>query len=165
MITKKEEMDLREKLLDEYEKNAGLPANISPGVEAELQEYFTMNKDVIEKLTAERALSISIRLSQYSIYITRLLNKEKGRKVWATDELNRIIAKSINEYDKYMKSEYKVASIIQENAAAKVLSDITTYANQRIERLNEIASGINSLSYVFSLAHKQKIGESHVRHN
>lgn len=157
MKTKKEEMDFRENILDEYEIKVGLPAISSPGEEKELQEYLTMSRDVIEKITPDRSRSIAIRLSQFSFYIQRLSNREHGRVTWAKNELNLIVAKSLGDIDKYTKAEHKVALIIQENSAAKALNDILIYAQQRVDRLNELANGIKSLSYVISLGYKHKV--------
>ena len=42
-----------EEILDDYERGLGLFLRTSPGDETELQEYLSMNRDTIEKLTPD----------------------------------------------------------------------------------------------------------------
>ena len=151
------------KLLDEYENKIGLPVNVPPGDENELQEYLSMDRQTVEAMSPDRAIAISVRLSQYSFYLQRCLNRDKAIKTWADSELNSIIATHFNDYDKYTKYEMRASLICKENSAAKELQSIMIYASQRIERLNDLSGGIKNLSYVISLVFKNKIGDSNER--
>ena len=156
----KELLEKNQEILDNYENGVlGLPNNEPPGEEEELQEYLTMPADFIEGISAERSLSISIRLSQFSFYVQRSINKHKSMRTWADYELNKIIAQEIDKYDQFTKADIKIAQICRSNQQAYDLLKIKNYANQLIDRLYDLSSGIKNLSYVFSLSYKQKIGE------
>ena len=155
-LTCKERMETVTKALDDYEKNCGLPANTMPCDEEELQGYFTMKRDHIEKLSAEDCSQIAYRLSLVSFYTQRCLNRENARKAWATSNLNEVIGKEAGNYDKYMKYEAKVVLIVGDNSYARGLSDIISYAEQRVQRLTFLATSIKNLSDVMLANQRSK---------
>ena len=146
MITAKEQMELVEKALDDYENNCGLPTATNPCTQEELQQYFAMNRDQIEKLSGEDCGQIATRLTQYAFYIQRLHNREHSRLVWANNQINDTISTELGSFDKYMKHETKVALIKKSNAYAQSLGKIIVYAEQRIQRLNFLAASIKNLA-------------------
>lgn len=157
MTTQKDQMEERQKLLDEYEKSLGLPINTPPGEEEELQFYLDMNRTAIEALDASTSASISVRLSQFAFYFQRAINRERSIKTWANEQLSFITAEEVLQLDKYTPN--KIALICKHNKAADELRRIALYAQQRIERLEELAAGLKSIGYVISLVCKAKIGE------
>ena len=156
MATAQEKMEFRENLLDEYEKSIHVPSNLPPGMETELQQYLSMDKVAIESLDRESSLAISIRLAQYAIFVRRCVNKEKGRIRWANDEITKMSAKQYNQFDPYIRYEVRLAMICGQDTAAQELQSIITYAQQRVDRLDELASDIKNLGYIFSLLYKNK---------
>ena len=155
--TAKERLEYVDKALDEYEKSCGLPMIKSPGTEDELNTYLTMNRDEMEKLTPENCAEISARLAQFAFYLQRLHNREKARHIWAHQELTSMIAKEVANYDKYMKFDIKVASIIKENSYASSLQKIITYAEQRTQRLELMALSMKNLSDSISNVRQAKV--------
>ncbi len=160
MNTQKERLSKRSLLLDTYENQIGLPPNLPPGDEGELQEYLIMDRQVIEAMSPDKAYSISVRMSQYGFYLQRCINRDKSILTWADSELTKLIAKHLSDYDQFTKYEAKVALICRENVAAQEIQDIKSYASQRIDRLSELSAGIRNLSYVISLGFKMKMGET-----
>lgn len=144
-ITAKDKLTRIDQILDEYEKKSGLPICKAPGTEAELEGYLSMDRSGMEALQMEDCAAIGYRMAQYSFYIQRLYNREKARVVWATQQLTEIVAKSLDSYDKYMKFEVKVALIIKENNYAESLQRILTYAEQRAQRLEFLATSIKNI--------------------
>ncbi len=142
------QMEDVEAALDDYESSSGLPININPGNEEELQEYLNMDRDKISKLSCLDCGEISIRLAQFSIYIQRLFNREAARVTWATTTIDNSVAPLWNNYDKYLKYDIKVALIGQENEYISKLNKIISYAKQRMNRLEYISSGIKYMSEV-----------------
>ena len=136
----KEQMELVEQTLNEYEESCGLPSLKSPCEKDELEKYLLMNRDQIEKLSSEDCGQIAYRLGQFSFYLQRLHNREHARMAWATNKLNDTIATEIGSFDKFMKHDTKVSLIKQTNEFAKVVGQIVSYTEQRIQRLNFIAS-------------------------
>lgn len=155
--TAKERMEYVDSILDEYEKSCGLPSCKSPGPEDELNEYLTMDRNQMEKLTPENCAEISFRLVQFGFYLQRLYNREKARTIWAHQQLTEIIAKDVSSYDKYMKFDIKVATIIKDNSFAYSLQKIITYAEQRTQRLELIALSLKNLSDSISNVRRAKI--------
>jgi hypothetical protein len=155
--TQKIQLENRQKLLDEYEKSIGLPSNRPPGNEGELQGYLDMGRTVIEALDAHSAAAIATRLSQFSFYFQRAINRERSNKTWANEQLSFVTCKEILQYDKYTPN--KMELICRENKAADELRRIGLFAQQRIERLEELSAGLRNISYVIGLVCKAKLGE------
>lgn len=156
--TTKEQVEEWDKILDEYESSIGLGQynNLHLFNEAELNGYFTMNRDIIEKLTPEDCAQISYRLAQYSFYVQRTLNREIARHNWAEETTKETIADEINNYKGYGFVE-KSLQAIKHNDKAFALNKIKKYAKQRIDRLSYIANSIKNLSDIILSVQKTKV--------
>ena len=81
--TSKEELKYWDDILDEYEQSIGFNSYKEDALPAtELNEYLTMSRDVIEKLTPEDCAQIAYRLGQFSFHIQRTIivtGKQIGR--------------------------------------------------------------------------------------
>jgi hypothetical protein len=155
--TSKEELERWDTILDEYENSIGLskysPDNLP---ESELNSYFTMNRDSLEKLSPEDCAQIAYRLSQYSFHVQRTLNREIARYNWSDETLKEIIADEINNYKGYGYLE-KSYQAIKHNDKASSLNSIKKYAKQRMDRLSYIANCIKNLSDVIMNIQKTKV--------
>ena len=145
-LTAKERLAKVDQLLDEYEKSVGLCALSSPGTEQELQEYLSMDRKSMEALQSINCAEIGYRLSQFSFHIQRTYNREKARVIWAKQQVTEVIAKSLGDYDKFTKYDIKVALIMKENHYADSLQKIATYAEQRAQRLEFLATSIKNIA-------------------
>jgi len=108
----KSQVDEWDKVLDEYESSIGLGrynAQIIP--EEELNLYFAMNRDHIEKLTPEDCAQISYRLGQFAFHIQRTINRELARYNWADESIKETIADDINNYKGYGYIEKSLQAI------------------------------------------------------
>lgn len=146
--TAKERLSTIDAILDEYEKSIGLPTHKVSVSEEELNKYLSMNRDEIDKMSPEDCAGISMRLSQVGFYIQRQQNREKSRQIWADAELTKIIAGENDHYDKYMRHDVKVATIIKDNSFATSLYDISRYASQRVQRLEFLSTSLKNLADV-----------------
>lgn len=154
-----EKLKENQDILNAYETSHGLPNLKPPGTDEELEEYLSMNRDIIEKLPPEKIWSISVRLSQFSFYLQRSINRSKSIITFANHEINKIIAGEINQYDKYTKHDVKVYQICKTNIAAAELLKIKLFSEQLVERFSELSSGIKNLSYILSIGYKNKVGD------
>lgn len=154
--TAKERLENIDNILDEYEKSIGVPS-CRPVEESELSQYLSMNKDMIEKLSPEDCAIISMRLAQAAFYIQRTQNKEKSRSLWANSELTKLIAVENSNYDKYLRHDLKVATIIKDNSYASSLYEISRYADQRVQRLEFLATSLKNLSDVLINVNRAKV--------
>jgi hypothetical protein len=159
--TAKEQMETVVKALDDYEKSIGLPEPITPGTEEELQQYFSMNRDELESLSARDCAAISLRLAQFSLYIQRLYNRETSRLNWAKTTLSESIAKEFGNYSQYTKYDIKVALIAKENEFVRKVQQIINYAQQRMDRLYFLSTNIKYLSEVMQANQRAKMIGKH----
>ena len=157
--TAKEDLQHWDSILDEYESGISLPAYAPDGLpSAELNEYLSMSRNEIEKLSPEDCAQISYRLGQYSFHIQRTLNRELARHNWAEETIKEIIADEINNYKGYGYVE-KYYQAIKHNDKASALSSIKKYAKQRSDRLSYLSSGVKNLADI--LLNVQKIKVKH----
>lgn len=153
----KEEVKYWDDILDEYEQSVGLPAyknDVLP--ESELNEYLTMNRDILEKLGPEDCAQISYRLGQFSFHIQRTINREIARYNWAEELIKETIADELNNYKGYGYAE-KAGQAIKHNDRALSLNNIKKFAKQRSDRLSYLANGIKNLSDILLSIQKNKV--------
>lgn len=156
MSNAKEQLTKREELLDSYERSLGLPSTNLFEVDDELQNYFIMDRTQVEKLSSRECSLIAFRLSQYSFQMQRYINREKAIITYAQSKLDQIVANHSDDYDKFTKHEVKIEKICKENSAAEQWKQIIIWARQRVQRLEELARGIDNLSYRISMVQKHK---------
>jgi hypothetical protein len=156
-MTAKDEVSYWDNILDEYENSIGLPRyQASVLSESELNQYLTMSRDEIEKLTPEDCGQIAYRLSQFSFHTQRTINREQARYDWAEDTIKSIIADEINSYKGYGYVE-KSSQAIKHNDKASAIDKIKKYAKQRLNRLSYLATSINNMSNILLNVQKLKV--------
>jgi Mg2+ and Co2+ transporter CorA len=160
--TSKEELEYWDKILDEYENSIGLPSNNSnTETSDELNQYLTMSRDVIERLTPEDCAQISYRLGQMSFHIQRTLNREIARHNWAEDTAKMVIAEELNNYKGYGYIE-KFYQAVKNNDRASSLYKIQKYAKQRMDRLSYLSNSLKNLSDILLAVQRNKV--NNVKH-
>jgi hypothetical protein len=152
-----EQVNYWDKILDEYENSLGLPKYTAEILsETELNNYLTMDRAVLEKLSPEDCAQISYRLGQFSFHIQRTINRENARFNWAEETIKETIADEINNYKGYGYIE-KSAQAIKHNDKANNLNKIKKYAKQRGDRLTYLASSVKNLSDILLSIQKIKV--------
>ena len=156
--TTKEQVDQWDTILDEYESSIGLGkySEVHGFTEGELNQYFTMTRDMIEKLTPEDCAQISCRLAQYAFFLQRTLNREIARHNWAEESIKETIADEINNYKGYGFLE-KSLQAIKHNEKASNLNKIKKYAQQRMDRLSYLANSVKNLSDIMLSVQRTKV--------
>lgn len=153
----KEEIKYWDDILDEYEQSIGLPKYNNDSLpEDELNNYLTMTRDSLEKLSPEDCAQISYRLAQFAFHIQRTLNREIARLNWAEETTKETIADEINNYKGYGYIE-KSLQAIKHNDKASSLSKIKRYAQQRVDRLSYLANSIKNLSDIMLSIQRTKV--------
>jgi hypothetical protein len=158
LSTTKEQVDHWDKILDEYESSIGLGqySEVHSFTETELNNYFTMSRDMVEKLTPEDCAQISYRLAQYAFFLQRTLNREIARHNWAEESIKETIADEINNYKGYGFVE-KSLQAIKHNDKATNLNKIKKYAHQRMDRLSYLANSVKNLSDIILSVQRTKV--------
>jgi hypothetical protein len=156
--TSKEEVKYWDDILDEYETSIGLGkySEVHNFTDGELNIYFTMNRDAIEKLSPEDCAQIAARLAQYAFFLQRTLNREIARFNWAEENIKETIADEINNYKGYGYVE-KSLQAIKHNDKASTLSKIKRYAQQRMDRLSYLANSVKNLSDIMLSVQRTKV--------
>lgn len=146
-----------DKVLDEYESSIGF-GSYSSNIfsEDELNLYFQMPRNQIEKLTPEECAEISMRLGQFSLHIQRTINRELARFNWAEEMIKETIADELNNYKGYGYVEKSIQAI-KHNDKASALNRIKRYAKQRSDRLQYVANSIKNLSDIMLTVSKTKV--------
>lgn len=153
----KEQVQEWDRVLDDYEKGIGLGQYNSVSMpEEELNTYFQMNRDELEKLTPDDCIQISYRLGQFALHVQRTINRELARMNWAEESIKEVIADEINTYKGYGYIE-KSMQAIKHNEKASSLNKIKKYAKQRSDRLQYIANSIKNLSDIMLSISKTKV--------
>jgi hypothetical protein len=155
--TTKEEVKYWDDILDQYEQSIGLPTYKDDNMSSEeLNQYLTMSRDLIEKLTPEDCAQIAYRLAQYSFHIQRTVNREAARYNWAEEVVKETIADELNNYKGYGYVEKSIQAI-KHNEKAQSLNKIKNYAKQRSDRLSYLANGVKNLSDIILSIQKTKV--------
>lgn len=154
----KEQVEEWDRVLDEYENSIGLGkySDVHNFTEDELNGYFVMSRDSIEKLTPEDCAQISLRLAQYAFFLQRTINREIARYNWAEESIKETIADEVNTYKGYGYIE-KSLQAIKHNDKANGLNRIKKYAKQRMDRLSYLANNIKNLSDIIMAVQKTKV--------
>lgn len=152
----KEQVDIWDSVLDEYESTIGLD-KYNPNIfqNEELQKYLCMNRDELEKLTSEDCYQIAYRLSQFAFHIQRTINREIARINWAEETIKECICDEVNNYKGYGYIE-KATQAIKHNDKAASLNKIKKYAKQRSDRLYFLSTNIKNLSDILINISKSK---------
>lgn len=158
MRTSKEDLQHWDNILDEYEKSLSFPSYSTAGAvsESEINDYLSMSRDQIEKLSPEDCAQISYRLAQFAFHVQRSLNREIARYNWSDESIKEAIADDINNYKGYGYVE-KAFQAIKHNDKANSLNSIKKYAKQRMDRLSYIANSIKNLSDIILAVQKTKV--------
>jgi len=153
----KEKMEKVQQALNDYERSLGL-LHTNNVDEAEINGYFNMNRDDIEKLSAFDAIGIALRLNQLAFFMQRNHNAEQSRLAWTTNEINSYCCDKLDQFsNSYYNYETKVGILSKQDSYLEKLVQIKNYAQLRVQRLEYLSSGINNLAATFSSVSKLKI--------
>lgn len=132
-----------DKILDEYNYNNNIGIPFSNG---EVSQYISMSRDQIEAMSKEDKHIASIQLSQYAVYLQRLVNRERARLSWSNAVINKLASSHWEEHDKFLSYEIKIAKISKEYDIVDKAIKIRNHAQIRIDELDSVANLIKHLS-------------------
>jgi len=132
-----------DEILDEYEKQHGLNF---PIVTEDMSGYLNMSRDYIESLDRDERSLIALRLAQYSLYVQKLINRERARVSFCDATIRSICARDWVNYDKYFQYDIRVAAIALENEVIKKILKIKNHAQVRVLDLENIPFTIKHIS-------------------
>jgi hypothetical protein len=140
----KQNLDLQlDEILDQYEKQNGLNF---PTVNEDMSGYLNMSRDYIESLDRDERSLIALRLAQYSLYVQRLINRERARVSFCDATIRNICARDWINYDKYFQYDIRVAAIALENDVISKVLKIKNHAQIRVLDLENVPFSIKHIS-------------------
>ncbi len=140
------DLELVNQAIDDYENAKGIPNFIPPGTEEELASYLNVGQEELLKWDSEDCAAGAYFLSQYSIYIQKVCNKESANLKWINRKLAEYRCDKLESYNPYMKYEHKIQLIAKENEVVRKLLKMQGYTEHIIERLNFIPSNIKHMA-------------------
>lgn len=129
-------------VLNEYNSNN----KISDIYSSDVSSYLNMPRDQIESLSKEDRFTAAIQLSQYTIYLQRLINRERARLSWCNAIINSVGAAHWEEHSDFLKFEIKIAKLAREHTTIERAMKIRNHAQIRIDELDGVAQLIKHLS-------------------
>jgi hypothetical protein len=145
-----ERLDDYEEVLDEYITQFGLNYVL---YNKEVEQILLLTYEQIENLDSEGCDIYSYLLSQYSLIITKEINRHKAKLFWAQKQLELIIANQASRYtanDKYIKYELLCSKIILADSSANALNRIMLHANGKVTQLENVSAKIDLMSRTLS---------------
>lgn len=129
-------------ILDEYNRTTNTINNFN----GDIDEYLSLSKDELDVMSREDRYTASLRLAQFSIYIQRLMNREKSRQSFATAALNKAAAPRWESFSEYLNYEIKIQKLAKESPIIDKAIRIRNNARIRIEELEGVAGLIKHFS-------------------
>jgi hypothetical protein len=147
-------------VLDEYEKESGLPLQSENFYDNSVKGYMQMTRTSMEKLTIEECAEAALLLGSFSFHIQRLYNRETARVNWATSSIKSLVAGRENQYSGSWESQRNQA--IKDDGYTNKMNKIKVYAQQRADRLTYLANSIKNLSDLFINLQRAKVSRGNV---
>lgn len=135
--------DLTMKTLDTFELRLGLPENVLSDKE-EYKKYLSMDISQLEKLDNKECANISYRLSQFSLYIQRSVNRQKALSRTLENKINSIIGPKINQYAGAWNMQR--ASAIADNDVTQQLNEQLIESQTKQDSLEYVSNGLKELA-------------------
>lgn len=122
----------------------------------EVEPVLLMTYEQLQKLDSQGCDMYSYLLAQYSLIITKEINRNKSRLNWAQKQLELLVANQAAKYsgpaDKanFVKYELLVNRVILNDTSAQTLNKIILHASGRVQELDNISSKIDLMSRTLS---------------
>lgn len=129
-------------VLDEFEKSSGLPAleSMKPPT------VLNTNIEDLKKKTAEELIEYGWLINQYSLYIQRLINKNKAMERWAKCKLDELTAYYIPQIEGSFGWNERTLMARTTPEACRKLNKFLRIISMRIDRLYEVPANIKVMA-------------------
>ena len=86
-------------------------------------------------MTSQEMFDSAYLLYGYSTYIQDEINKNKVALSWCNDQIEKLVAANLNNFDQYTKHDVKRQIIIRENSSAASVDQMRLVAESRLQSL------------------------------
>lgn len=94
-----------------------------------------LTKEDMGKMTTQEMFDTAYLLYGYSTYIQDEINKNKVALNWCEDQIEKLVAANLNNFDQYTKHDVKRQIIIKENSYAASVDSMRAVAEARLQSL------------------------------
>jgi hypothetical protein len=94
-----------------------------------------LTKEDMGKMTTQEMFDTAYLLYGYSTYIQDEINKNKVALNWCEDQIEKLVAANLNNFDQYTKHDVKRQIIIKENSYAASVDSMRSVAEARLQCL------------------------------
>lgn len=94
-----------------------------------------LTKEDMGKMTTQEMFDTAYLLYGYSTYIQDEINKNKVALNWCEDQIEKLVAANLNNFDQYTKHDVKRQIIIRENSYAASVDSMRAVAEARLQCL------------------------------
>jgi hypothetical protein len=94
-----------------------------------------MSRDTMSKLTTQELFDTAYILYGYSTYIQDEVNKNRVVLSWCEDQIEKLVASNLANFDQYTKHNVKRQIIIKENSFASSVDYMRSVAEARLQSL------------------------------
>ena len=94
-----------------------------------------LTKDDLSKMTTQEMFDTAYILYGYSTYIQDEINKNKVALSWCEDQIEKLVAANLHNFDQYTKHDVKRQVIIKENSFAASVDNMRAVAEARLQSL------------------------------
>ena len=94
-----------------------------------------LTKDDMSKMTSQDMYDTAYLLYGYSTYIQDEVNKNKVALSWCNDQIEKLVAANLDNFDQYTKHDVKRQIIVRENSYAASVDQMRIIAESRLQSL------------------------------
>jgi|TARA_R110002020_G_scaffold259954_2_gene474110 hypothetical protein len=94
-----------------------------------------LTREDMSKMTTQEMFDAAYLLYGYSTYIQDEINKNKVALNWCEDQIEKLVAANLNNFDQYTKHDVKRQIIIKENTYAASVDAMRAVAESRLQSL------------------------------
>ncbi|MAS57842.1 MAG: hypothetical protein CMA37_04465 [Euryarchaeota archaeon] len=94
-----------------------------------------LTTDDLSKMTTQEMFDAAYILYGYSTYIQDEINKNKVALSWCEDQIEKLVAANLQNFDQYTKHDVKRQIIIRENSFAASVDGMRAVAEGRLQSL------------------------------
>lgn len=94
-----------------------------------------LTKEDMSNMTSQEMFDSAYLLYGYSTYIQDEINKNKVALSWCNDQIEKLVAANLNNFDQYTKHDVKRQIIIRENSYAASVDQMRLVAESRLQSL------------------------------
>ena len=94
-----------------------------------------LTREDMSTMTSQEMFDSAYLLYGYSTYIQDEINKNKVALSWCNDQIEKLVAANLNNFDQYTKHDVKRQIIIRENSYAASVDQMRLVAESRLQSL------------------------------